>query len=32
LPSPIPMDEIIEATERTIDIVDYLNPQSDSGD
>lgn len=30
LPSPIPMDEIIEATERTIDIVDYLNPPSDS--
>ena len=32
LPSPIPVEEIIEATERTIDIVDYLNPTRNSGD
>ena len=30
LPSPIPMAEIVEATERTLDIVDCLNPRADS--
>jgi len=32
LPSPIPLDEIIEATERTFDVVDHLNPRPESRD
>ncbi len=32
LPSPIPLDEIVEATERTLDVVDALNPSTQDGD
>jgi len=32
LPSPIPLDEIVEATERTLDVVEALNPPPEDSD